>query len=36
MVVADREKGKLLHKKITDNLISAILGLIDNIASVKN
>ncbi len=35
-VIADPEKGKLLHKKMTDNLMNEILGLIANIAKVKN
>lgn len=36
MVIADPEKGKLLHKKMTDNLTDAILDLIVNIESIKN
>lgn len=36
MVVADPEKGKLLHKKMTDNLANTILSLIANIEKIKN
>jgi len=35
MVIADPERGKLLHRKMTDSLISAILGLIVNIEKMK-
>lgn len=36
MVIADPEKGKLLHKKMINNLMNAILDLIVNINGVKS